>query len=71
MHRENALNFRTLVVCLPKRHRQTGKYPDQTASEEADLVMVFSVCFSDKHFVNYSPENQLYLITESEKCSKF
>ena len=40
---------------------------DQTASER-----VLPVCFSNKHFVNSSPDISIfYLRTERDKCSNF
>ena len=44
-----------IYSCLPKKPRQTGQISDQTASQEA--IKVFHVCYSDKHFVNSSPDN--------------
>ena len=44
-----------------------GADPDQTASESS-LIRVFTVCYSDKHFVNSSPEN---LRTEGETVQIF
>ena len=40
--------------CLPKRHRQTGHI-------EISPFRVFSVCYSDMHFVNSSPDNQKFV----------
>ena len=49
--------------CLTKRHRQTGHV-------EISLFRVFSVCYSDMHFVNSSPDNQKF-VEYRETCSKF
>ena len=48
--------------CLPER---------QIVQTQIRLIRVFPVCYSDKYFVNFSPNNQppLYLQIEKEKCS--
>ena len=46
--------FENYELYLPALQAWTNSaYPDQTS-----LISVFPVCFSDKHFVNSSPDNQ-------------
>ena len=50
------------TICKTKRPRQTVQ-----TQIRSSLVRVFPVCYSDKPFVNLSPEN--ILRTGREKCS--
>ena len=61
--------------CLLKRTRQTVLTQIRLLlKKKSNQIRVFPVCYSDKHFVNFSPENQyfikpiFYLRTEKEKC---
>ena len=54
----NVLNLTTIF--LPKRLRQKCR-PRSDCFWRSSLIRVFSVCYSDMHFVNFSPENQLFL----------
>ena len=45
------LKFQTLSSCLLKR----------PTLKHHSLIKVFPVCYSDKHFVNSSPENQHFV----------
>ena len=48
----NVLKFRTLVV---------QKVIDKQRRPRSSLIRVFPVCYSDKHFVNCSPDNQHFI----------
>ena len=57
--------------CLLKRPGQTEKTQIRRLLQKS-LIMVIPVCFSEKHFVNSSPDiPSFYLRTEREKCLKF
>ena len=63
----NVLKFQTLHVvacqnCLNKQRR-----PRSDCFWRSSLIRVFSVCFSDKHFVNSSPENQHFVWEQKGK----
>ena len=62
------LKFWTLVVCrngLDKQHK-----PRSNCFWRRSLIMVFPVCYSDKHFVNFSLDNKLFIWKQNKKCSK-
>ena len=59
----NVLKFLTLVACLKdldKQSRQNGFF-------RSSLIRVFPVCYSDKHLVNSSPDNQQFILKQKEK----
>ena len=51
-----------MVVARPQKPRQTGE-----TQTRLRLTRVFPVCFSDKHFVHFSPENQLFIWEQKNK----
>ena len=61
----NVLKFRTLVACQKGIDKQCR--PRSDCFWRSSLIRVFSVCYSDKHFVNSSPENQLFIWKQKEK----
>ena len=58
VHKVNVLKFWTLVAC------QIGQNKQQWRSS---LIRVFTVCYLDKHFMNYSPDNQHFIWEQREK----
>ena len=54
----NDLKFRTQVVCQTGLGKQSRSRSDCLRSS---LIRVFPVCYSDKHFVNFSPGNQHFI----------
>ena len=60
--------FKTLnTSCLQKNLDKQHK-PISDCFWRSSLIMVFPVCCSVKHFVNYSTDTKFYLLTE--KCSR-
>ena len=59
----NVLTFQTLVAC------QTGL--DKQCFWSSSLIRILPVCFSDKHFVNYSPDYHPFILEQKGKCSEF
>ena len=47
------LTYQTLDACQKGQDNRTD--PDQTS-----LIIVFPICYSTKHFVSSSPDNQRY-----------
>ena len=61
----NVLKFRTLATCR-KRPRQIGR-PRSDCFWRSSLIRVFSICYSDKKFVNSSPEIKNFIWEQKEK----
>ena len=61
---DKVLKFRTLVTCHKSLDKQAD--PDQTV-----LSGYLPVCFSEKHLLSSSPDNQHFFRTVREKCLKF
>ena len=63
----DVLKLGTLVACKKSLNKQ-----GRPNFEEAVLIRVFPVCYSDKHFVNSSHENQHYILDQkySKSCLK-
>ena len=63
------LKFRALV-CLPKGQVKQCRHRSDCFSRSS--LIIFPVCYFDKHFVTSSPDNQhFFLRTEREKCLNF
>ena len=54
-------NRKRKVFAILSQSQTNMADPDQTASS------VLPVCFSDKHFVNFSPDNQHFIAEQKEK----
>ena len=64
LHTVNVLK-NSNTSCLPKRPRQTVCRPRSDCFSRSSLIRVFPVCYSDKHFVNFSPGNQHFIWNQS------
>ena len=66
----------SITSSLQKRPRQTVQTLEQQCRHRSDcfwrssLIRVFPVCYSEKHFVNSSPENQHFNWERKEKSVK-
>ena len=49
------------IVNVLKFQTVGEKSLDEQGRPRSSLIRVFPVCFSDKHFVSSSPDNQFYL----------
>ena len=68
----NVLKLRTVVAC----HKSLDKQGRPRSDCFCSLIRVFPVCFSDKHFVSSSPDNdnrngKVFEISEHLKYDKF
>ena len=63
-YKVNGLKFQTLVVF------QKGLEKQQSPRSDYSLIRVFPVCYSDKHFENFSPDIQ-HFISENRKRKVF
>ena len=52
--------LKSSTSCLPIRSRQTVQTQIRLPVCRSSLIRVFPVCYSDKHIVNFSPENQYF-----------
>ena len=59
------LKFQTLLACQKCLDKQ-GR-PRSDCFGRSSLTRVFLVCYSDKHFVNYQPDNQHFIWEQKEK----
>ena len=62
----NVINFGTLVACQICIDKQCRPRPD--CFWRSSLIWAFPVCYSDKYFVNSSPENQYFIWEQKQKC---
>ena len=60
----NVLKFQPLVTCQYSLDKQGRPRSDWFWRS---LIRVFPVCYSDKYFVNSSPENQHFMLDQKEK----
>ena len=60
----NVLKFWTLVACQKSLDNQ-GR-PRSDCFWRSSLIRVFPVCYSGRHFVNSSPENQHFMCQQKE-----
>ena len=65
----NVLKFWTLVACQKGQDKQCRSRV--ACFWWSSLIRGLAICYSDKHFVNFSPENQLFIWEQTEKCLKF
>ena len=63
----NAQKFLTLVACQKGLGKQRRSRSD--CFWRSSLIRVFSVCYSDKHFLNYSPGSQHFIWEQKEKSN--
>ena len=65
----NVKKFGTQVACQKCLDKQCR--PRSDCFWRSSLIRVCTVCYSDKHFVNSSPDNKHFIWQQKEKCLKF
>ena len=55
----NILKFRTLAACQKGLDKQYSRRSD--CFRRSSLISVFPLCCSNKHFVNFSPQNKHFI----------
>ena len=61
----DALKFWTLLACQQILDKQSR--PRSDCFWRSSLIRIFPVCYSDKHFVNSSPENKRFIWEKKDK----
>ena len=67
--RQNVARIELKLIDIEKEHEVMKKGLDKQCRFRSDccLIRVFPVCYSDKHFVNFSPEINFFLLRTERK----